>query len=78
MRPQEIEKIARVVVGSFPQQPYQKTGCAGFSDPQAFSCVDDFNCAAGDYDCGGAAQFGCSSSFSCEQGFFCSCDFSQT
>ena len=64
-------------MGAFTAAAYPKTGCAGFSDPQAFSCVEDFGCGEGNYDCGGVGNLSCSQSFTCEQGFFCSCDFSQ-
>jgi|GEM_PF-1134468 len=73
MRPQDIEKIARGVVGSFSQacDPTVKAGCGAFSNPNAYDC-DLFSCAD-DYECGQAGVFTCSEDFSCTLSFFCGC-----
>ena len=73
MRPQDIEKIARGVVGSFSQDRGStvKAGCGSFSNPQAYDCAL-FSCAD-DYECGQAGLFTCSEDFSCALSFFCGC-----
>ena len=76
MRPQDIEKIARDVVGSFGQAGGSRTGCGAFSNPEAYSC-QDFGCEAG-YECGEAGNFTCSpAAFSCLEGFFCAADYTE-
>ncbi|MEA1926590.1 MAG: hypothetical protein U9N73_00160 [Candidatus Auribacterota bacterium] len=76
MRPQDIEKIARGVVGAFNQagEGSIKAGCGAFSNPEAYNC-DAFGCTA-NYECGEAGNFTCSSNeFSCPEGFFCASDY---
>ncbi len=75
MRPQEIEKIARNVAGSFTGAgSTPRAGCGAFSNPEAFSC-EDYNCSAG-YECGDQGNFSCpDGGFNCLGGFFCATDY---
>lgn len=75
MRPQDIEKIAVNVAGSFTGAgPTLRAGCGAFSNPQAFTCGDGYSCSAG-YECGDQGNFTCPESFSCTVGFFCATDY---
>jgi len=77
MRPQDIEKIARSVVGGFTQAGEEtiKAGCGAFSNPEAFSCAD-YWCSTGNYECGEMGNFTCTTAnFSCPDGFFCAADY---
>jgi len=77
MRPQDIEKIAQGVAGSFTQagEASIKAGCGAFSNPQAFECTD-YGCTTGNYECGEMGNFTCSANeFSCPDGFFCAANY---
>ena len=76
MRPQDIEKIAQNVVGSFSQADSVRAGCGAFSNPEAYTCPD-FGCQS-NYECGEAGNFTCSgSNFTCLEGFFCASNYTE-
>lgn len=73
MRPQDIERIAAAVAGSFTGAGGStlRAGCGALSSPVAYDC-DLFSCAD-DYECGEQAVFNCLEDFSCVLSFFCGC-----
>lgn len=73
MRPQDIERIAAAVSGSFAGAGgnIPRAGCGALSSPLAYEC-DLFSCAD-DYECGEQAVFTCQADFSCHLSFFCGC-----
>ncbi|MDP8236190.1 MAG: hypothetical protein P9M08_07385 [Candidatus Erginobacter occultus] len=73
MRPQDIERIAANVAGSFTGAGGStlRAGCGALSSPIAYDC-DLFSCSD-DYECGEQAVFACREDFSCDQSFFCGC-----
>ncbi len=73
MRPQDIERIAAGVAGSFTGSTGRIAGgCGALSSPIAYTCEGNFSCAD-DYECGEEAVFDCSDVFNCDLGFFCGC-----
>ena len=73
MRPQDIERIAACVAGSFTgSRGAIGAGCGALSSPIAYTCEGDFSCAD-DYECGEEALFACVEDFNCSQSFFCGC-----
>jgi hypothetical protein len=78
MRPQDIERIARMVAGSFagaaPATP--RAGCGSLSSPLAYSC--DLYACDNDYECGNAGNFTCEEGFACALGFYCAEDYTAT
>ncbi len=74
MRPQDIERIARSVSGSFASAPvFPRAGCGSLSNPAAYDC-DSFSCGD-DYECGNAGSFTCGGDFGCVSSFYCAADF---
>ena len=76
MRPQDIDKIASVVVGSLAGvRDAGLLGCGAISNPVQYdwpSCPTpaNFDCGAS-YECGGVALFTCCENFTCSSGFVC-------
>jgi hypothetical protein len=77
MRPQDIEKIAQNVAGAFTGSgSTPRAGCGAFSNPEGYSCYEEYNCSAG-YECGDLGNFSCAAGdFGCLSGFFCATDYS--
>ena len=80
MRPQDIDKIANLVVGSLSGVPGAGLlGCGSVTSGQDFDiviCTDPtapfFFCDdGGSYECGGEARFLCCAGFVCETDFVC-------
>jgi len=70
MKPQDIEKIANVVVGAMAgARDAGLLGCGSLSSTQSYSAAPDEICTPLYY-CGGRGAFSCSSGFTCE-GFSC-------
>lgn len=78
MRPQDIERIARTVAGSFagatPATP--RSGCGNLSSPLAYDC-DLFACSD-DYECGNAGDFTCREDYTCALNFYCAENYNST
>ncbi len=71
MKPQDIDKIANVVVGSLAAaQGVGILGCGSISSTQDYDPIDDctannpFECVVA-YDCGHAGMFSCANGFTC-------------
>ena len=75
MRPQDIDKIATLVVGSLAGTPGAGLlGCGSITSGQQYEalCVrpELFACTE-DYECGGLARFACCDGFECSTDFDC-------
>ena len=77
MRPQDIDKIANLVVGSLSGAPGAGLlGCGAVSSGQAYDplCNDPsiFVCTPVEsFECGGEARFSCCAGFECTTDFYC-------
>ena len=69
MRPQDIDKIANVVVNSLAGTGPGLLGCGAISATDQFVTFDQLEC--GTYECGGQAGFGCCAGYTCRESFFC-------
>jgi len=77
MRPQDIEKIANSVVGSFSGTASVSAGCGSASSTVEYMCDGfDFACQS-TYECGGAGNFTCGTTFpfDCVEIFGCASAF---
>ncbi len=72
MRPQDIEKIATNVAGSFAgSDAVIGSGCGSLSSPIEYRC-DVFTCSDY-YECGEQAVFACEENYQCAGEFLCGC-----
>jgi hypothetical protein len=80
MRPQDIDKVANLVVGSLANAGgIGILGCGSVTEQQAFNPAQEcdvepfyFVCDEGsDYDCGGLGDFHCCDGFTCTTDFNC-------
>lgn len=80
MRPQDVDKIANLVVGSLAGAPGSGLlGCGSVTSAEDYDlteCTDPnepfFVCdSGGDYACGGLARFLCCAGFVCDTSFTC-------
>ena len=77
MKPQDIDKIANLVVGSLSGVPGAGLlGCGAISSGQTYDPLcnnpDIFVCTpTASYECGGAARFSCCAGFECTSDFYC-------
>lgn len=79
MRPQDIDKVANLVVGSLAGASGAGIlGCGAISSAQDYDpsrdCVETpfyYTCETGQYECGGQGNFDCCDGFTCDNDFYC-------
>ncbi len=70
MKQEDLKKIADAIADGVIAQKAPLPGCGSASASSQYSC-GVYDCAAGGYECGGAANFNCNTVFYCTQYFQC-------